>query len=87
MPFYAFIALMFALFLPQPAQAYSASDLETANKYYAEKSWQLAAAEYEKFIDQKADDALNREVVFKWSDSIVQLKDETRLKDAESRDS
>lgn len=85
MPFYAFIALIFALILPQTAQAYSASDLETANKYYAEKSWQLAAAEYEKFTDQKVDEKLQREVSFKWADSVVQLKDETRLKSAETK--
>ncbi len=85
MKFYAFFALMIALFLPQSAQAYSASDLETANKYYAEKSWQLAAAEYEKFIDQKADEKLAREVTFKWGDSVLQLKDETRLKSAETK--
>lgn len=85
MKFFAFFALALSLFLPHAAQAYTASDIETANKYYAEKSWQLAAAEFEKFIDQKADEKLQREVAFKWGDSVVQLKDETRLKSAEAK--
>ena len=81
----AFFALVLALFVPQSAQAYTAADLETANKYYAEKSWQLAATEFEKFLDQKADEKVAREAAFKWGDSIVQLKDETKLASAQKK--
>ncbi len=85
MKFFALFAIALSMLLPQRAEAYSASDLETANKYYAEKSWQLAAAEFEKFDGQKADEKLQREVGFKWGDSVLQLKDETRLKPAETK--
>ncbi|MCC7038106.1 MAG: hypothetical protein IT560_12495, partial [Alphaproteobacteria bacterium] len=72
MKFFAFFAVVLSFFAPQMAMAFSASDLETADKYYAEKSWQLAATEYAKFLDEKAEEPLKREVVFKWSDSVVQ---------------
>ncbi|HYD18585.1 MAG TPA: MG2 domain-containing protein [Patescibacteria group bacterium] len=85
MPFFAFLALLFTLLLPQPAAAYSADDLATADKYYGEKSYQLAAAEYEKLLDQKAEPALMREVAFKWGDSVLQAKDEAKRDAAEKK--
>jgi len=80
-----FIGLVLALVLPLHALAYSPSDLATADKYHAEKSYQLAAAEYAKFLDQKATPALMREVSFKWSDSILRGKDEASREKAEKR--
>ena len=72
----AFLALLLALFLPNFAQATSADDLAAANKLYAEKSYQLAEGEFAKFLDDKSDKALAREVTFKWSDSALKAKDE-----------
>lgn len=77
------LGLMFALLLPCRAFAFSQSDLETADKYYAEKSYRLAAEEYAKFLNVKAGDALMREVTFKWSDCIFKGKDENNRDTAE----
>lgn len=85
MKFFAFLGLLCALLAPQSARAFSASDLVTADKYYAEKSYQLAATEYAKFLDQGDDDKLKREVSFKWSDSVVKPADEANREKAEKR--
>lgn len=79
------LGLVLALVLPIRALAYSQSDLAEADKYYAEKSYQLAASRYARFLDQKATPALMREVSFKWSDSVLRGKDEASREKAEKR--
>ncbi len=83
MQFLAFFGLVLSLLVPTAAHAFSVSDLETADKYYAEKSYQLAAAEYAKFLGDKSDEKLQREVSFKWGDSVLQAKDEAAREKAE----
>ncbi|MFH1157332.1 MAG: MG2 domain-containing protein [Pseudomonadota bacterium] len=79
----AFFGLVLSLLIPQAAYAFGSSDLAAADKLYAEKSWQMAASQYEKFLDEKADDALMREVAFKWSDCVLRGKDENNREKAE----
>ncbi|TAL27934.1 MAG: hypothetical protein EPN97_15825 [Alphaproteobacteria bacterium] len=76
-------ALILSLFFITPAHAFSASDLDAANKYYAEKSYQLAATEFAKYLSDTSDAALSREVIFKWSDSVTRGKDEANREKAE----
>lgn len=85
MQFFALFALFLTVIAPQAAQAFTADDLATADKYYAEKSYQLAATEYAKFLDAKADEKLKREVTLKWADSVVRGKDEANRESAESK--
>ena len=80
---FLFYALILLVFLSTPAFAFSASDLAAGDKYYNEKSYQLAETEYAKFLADKTDAALAREVTFKWSDSVVRGKDENNRDKAE----
>ena len=76
-PFYAFF-LMF--FVAGQAFGYTEKDLEAGRKYYDEQSYQLALAEFSKFLDQKTDrEELMREVSYKWADSIVHLQDQEKI--------
>lgn len=62
------------------AFAYAEKDLAAGRKYYDEKSYQLALDEFGKLLDQKAErEDLAREALFKWSDSILHLNDQSQL--------
>ncbi len=65
--------LILCLFFSFPAHA----DLQAADKYYNEKSYQLAEAEYAKSLGDA------RDVTFKWSDSVLRGKDEANRDKAE----
>lgn len=78
-----FVFLVSWLLIGPAARAYDASDLATADKYYAEHSYQLAATAYAPFLGQKADDKLSREVLFKWSDCVIRGKDPAHQEEAE----
>ncbi len=80
----ALFLLVASFLMAGRAWAYGASDLQAGDKYYAEKSYQLAQAEYEKLLNGKGDsDALPREVTFKWSDCVVQGKDAAHQEQAQ----
>lgn len=66
-----------------PARAYDAADLENADAYYNDHSYQLALTEYEKFRNAKGSEDLTREVSFKWADSVVKAKDPSRQEEAQ----
>ena len=74
--------ILLAFYTPA-AHAFSASDLDAANKYYNDKSYQLAETEYAKYLADTSDAGLSREVTFKWSDSVVRGKDENNREKAE----
>lgn len=66
------------------ALAYDDVDLEKARKYYEEKSYQLSAQSFAEFLEAKAQRSeLEREVLFKWSDSIIKSKDENHNEKAQ----
>lgn len=76
-PFYLFF-LMFIW--AGGAAAYTEKDLEQARAYYDEKSYQLALEAFGKLLEQKPErEDLGREVMFKWSDSVLNLKQEAQV--------
>lgn len=76
-PFYMFF-LMFIW--AGTALAYTEKDLRQARKYYDEQSYQLALDAFGKLLDQKAErEDLGREVLFKWSDSALRLKQQAHV--------
>ncbi len=78
------LAVLFCLLLPSArVNAYEASDLKTANDYYAQQSYQLALTEYARFLEEKSTEALSREVSFKWADCVIKAKDAARQEQAQ----
>lgn len=79
------VSLFFAsLFFAGAAFAYTAKDLKTGDRYYQEKSYRLAATAFEKLLSEKTENKhLAREVMFKYSDSILRGKDEAQREQAE----
>lgn len=73
-----------SLFFGTAAFAYTAKDLKTGDRYYQEKSYRLAATAFEKLLAEKTGNKdLAREVLFKYSDSILRSKDEAKRDQAE----
>lgn len=77
------LALIALVLIPLRAFAYTADDMAAANRFYDEKSYQLAANEFEKLLAAEATPALKREVLFKWSDSALKAKMEDKRETAE----
>lgn len=76
-PFYALFLVFFSF---GQALAYTEKDIEGARKYYTEQSYQLALAEFSKFLEQKTEnEVVAREVSFKWADSVMHLQDQSQL--------
>ena len=83
--FWVVVFMLGAMCLSAPhAHAYSSSDLKKADRLYADQSYGLAAPEYARLMAQKTDnDALAREVEFKWADSIIRGRNEAARQKAE----
>jgi hypothetical protein len=72
------LILVVIFMLASPAQAIDKAELKAANQYYAEQSYALAMSAFEPFLDDKADDAVAREVRYKWADSVIKGQDPAR---------
>jgi len=84
MKHFVLLAFMLALFLPTFAHA-EGDALAAGNKLYAEKSYQLAEAEFAKSLTDKLDTPEARETAFKWADSVIQGKDDAQQQEAEKK--
>ncbi|TNE27751.1 MAG: hypothetical protein EP349_08720 [Alphaproteobacteria bacterium] len=81
---FAVVFTAVSLFFAGAAFAYTSKDLKTGDRYYQEKSYRLSATAFERLLSEKTENkTLAREVLFKYSDSILRGKDEAKREQAE----